>query len=335
MSPFSTLMSENVSVVIVTFNSADVVEGALQSIPPGAEVIVVDNASTDASLDCARRTGARCIRNSENLGFGAACNIGARAATRDFILFLNPDAIMMPGALELMLEAALHHPDAGAVGPKLIDERRESIWRYTSPLHPISPLAQMAPQEPEALCCLPLLTGAALLCRRAALEDISGFDEEIFLYYEDDDLCVRMRKHGWSLIYEPAAVVLHLNGQSTPRSLDVTRFKSRFRVLSHIYISRKYGLHIDLARELRRTIKRLVIASILFDSERRAAAMGRLDALVILRRGHSGRGSRKIAGVKQIGSGIRSNPFPSSSKHLVAQRPDRTSEDRMKIKMDR
>jgi len=254
-------------------------DSALNSVPAGAEIIVVDNASDDDSLLRAKNAGASCIANTENVGFGRASNIGAAAAGREFVLFLNPDARLTPGSLELMLDAMLRNPDAGAIGPMLIDENGESVWRYTSILHPMSPTQQLQPIEPDGLCCMPLLTGAALLCRRSALEEIGGFDEGIFLYYEDDDLCVRLRKHGWSLLYEPSAVVFHSLGKSSCPSLTLSRTKARYRMQSLAYVSRKYDLRFDPARERLKAFKRLAIAVLLFDSERRAAALGRLDAL--------------------------------------------------------
>lgn len=283
--------AERVSVVLVTFNSADVIERAIRSLPTGVEVIVVDNASTDNSLALARAAGAFCIRNRDNLGFGSASNLGAARSCRDFILFLNPDATLRANAIEFMMAAALHHPDAGAVGPKLIDGDERSVWRYASVLQPMPSGEIRRPSEPEAACCMPLLTGAALLCRRAAFEEVGGFDENIFLYHEDDDLCLRLTRAGWSLVYEPASEVAHAFGQSSRQSDVMARFKSEQRLLSLAYISQKYDLVFDPARELRRAIKRLFIAIATFDSSRRAAALGRLDALRHLR-AQAGAGGR-------------------------------------------
>lgn len=274
---------DRIGVVLVTFNSADVIERAIRSLPVGVEVVVVDNASTDDSLALAKAAGGRCIRNRENLGFGRASNLGAAQSHREFILFLNPDAALRANAVEHMMAAALRYPDAGAIGPRLLDVDDHPTWRFASILHPMPSGATRLPLEPEATCCMPLLTGAALLCRRTAFEEVGGFDENIFLYHEDDDLCLRLTKAGWSLIYEPAAEVFHAFGRSSRRSEHIARFKSEQRLLSRAYISRKYGLTFDPDHEQRKSIKRLLIAIAIFDSERRAAALGRLDALHELR----------------------------------------------------
>lgn len=274
---------DRIGVVLVTFNSADVIERAIRSLPAGVEVVVVDNASTDDSLALAQAAGASCLRNRDNLGFGRASNLGAAQSHREFILFLNPDATLRANAIEHMMAAALRHPDAGAVGPKLIDGDERSVWRYASVLQPMPRGETRRPAEPEAACCMPLLTGAALLCRRTAFEEVGGFDENIFLYHEDDDLSLRLTRAGWSLVYEPAAEVAHAFGRSSRQSDFMARFKSEQRLLSLAYISRKYDLAFDPARELRRAIKRLFIAVATLDSSRRAAALGRLDALRHLR----------------------------------------------------
>ncbi|MBX3573739.1 MAG: glycosyltransferase [Mesorhizobium sp.] len=90
------------SVVLVAYNSADVIRDAIESVPAPHEVIVVDNASTDASREIAAAAGARVLALAENLGFGTACNRGAALARNDTLLFLNPDARLMPGALDAL-----------------------------------------------------------------------------------------------------------------------------------------------------------------------------------------------------------------------------------------
>ncbi len=274
---------DRIGIVLVTFNSADVVQRAIRSLPAGVEVIVVDNASCDGSAASAQEVGARCIRSQENLGFGKASNLGAAQSDREFILFLNPDAMLHADALETMVATASRYPDAGAVGPRFVDADGNSTWRFSSALHPVPKDGVKQAVEPDATCCMPLLTGAALLCRRTAFEEIGGFDENIFLYHEDDDLCLRLTRAGWSLIYEPDAEVFHASGQSSRRSLSLARFKSEQRVLSLAYVSRKYALTFDPHYELRRSIRRLLIAMATFQPERRAAALGRLDALRHLR----------------------------------------------------
>ncbi|ABS64948.1 glycosyl transferase family 2 [Parvibaculum lavamentivorans DS-1] len=267
------------SVVLVTFNSADVIARALTSIPQGPEVIVVDNASTDDSLRIAEKNGARCIRSEVNLGYGAACNLGAAESRGDYILFLNPDAILLNDALDKLLSTVDDNPGACAAGPKFVDGAGGGTWRFQSILHPLKKGIVYPPAEPEGNCCLPLLTGAAILCRRDAFETAGGFDENIFLYYEDDDICRRLTSAGHSLIYVPEAEVYHEFGRSSGGARHIIRFKHEKKLLSRAYVMQKYGLPFDFHAEKRKALQRLVFATVKFDHNRRAAALGNLDAL--------------------------------------------------------
>ncbi|MES1991180.1 MAG: glycosyltransferase [Pseudomonadota bacterium] len=274
--------TKRLGVVLVTFNSADVIQKSIWSVPSSVEVVVVDNASSDDTVARVHETGVRYICNEENIGFARASNIGAAVFNHEFILFLNPDAELYPDTLETLMETAIHFSDAAAIAPKLVNVGDRLPWRFSSVLHPyVGP--RRRPIEPESTCCLPLLTGAVFLSRRAAFEAVGGFDENIFLYHEDDDLCVRLTRAGWSLIYEPNTEAFHASGCSSNPSLKLVRFKSEQRLISNAYVSKKYGLVFNAGRELRRTLKRLLIAVLLFDSKRRSAAFGRLDALRILR----------------------------------------------------
>lgn len=266
-------------VVIVAFNSSGVLKRALDSIPAGPEIVVVDNASTDDSARIAQKSGVRCIRNEVNIGFGAASNIGAASFRREYILFLNPDAVLQDGALETMVSALDRHRDAGAAGPRLVDDTEHTQWRYKSILHPESELTIRPSVEPEGDCCVPLLTGAALLCRRSVFEAIGGFDENIFLYYEDDDISLRLTRAGSSLIYVPGATVYHAFGRSSGAFTETVRFKYKHMLRSKAYVSEKYGLAFRRRNERLKAFQRLVFAIVKFDRHRRAAAMGTLDGL--------------------------------------------------------
>lgn len=274
--------TKNIDVIVVTFNSNAVIRPALQSLPRGVNVTIVDNGSEDRSVETAITEGAKHVGSEGNIGFGRASNLGARKTDAEFIFFMNPDAVLSADALETMYRTALRYPDAGIIGPRLVDGEGQTCLRYSSILHPFAEAGARAPCEPEAVCCMPLLTGAAMLCRRTAFEQVGGFDENIFLYYEDDDLCLRFSKAGWSLIYEPSAEVFHASGKSSPQTPEMVRFKSAERLLSRYYIAEKYALSFDPAGERRKALKRLFISLVKFDRLRFASALGRLGALTQL-----------------------------------------------------
>ena len=277
------LSFEEISVVIVTFNSSHILADALESIPTGCETIIVDNASSDNSSEIAARYRARYIQNKENLGFGAACNIGAAASKLKYIFFLNPDAVLRNNALEKLLETLTMHNDAAAVGPKLITKSGKTVWRHQSILHP-QKRALLPPQEPEGRCCVPLLTGAAILCRRDIFENIGGFDENIFMYFEDDDISRRLVDAGGYLIYEPEAEVLHDFGMSSGHSFALTRMRSKKKIQSQIFVMRKYGYPVSLPKIYLKTIQRLLFSLVRFDKRRTAAALGTLEGVGETRR---------------------------------------------------
>jgi GT2 family glycosyltransferase len=265
------------AVVIVTYNSAAVLPGCLDRLPPGTPVVVVDNASDDSSAAIAAAHGATVLRQDRNLGFGTACNRGAAAVPGADLLFLNPDARPEPGALERLAATLAAFPDAGAVGPLLHGDDGRPGLRDGSPLHD-RPAGPPLP-SPVGPCCWPLLTGAALLVRRAAFDALGGFDEAIFLYHEDDDLSLRLRQAGWSLIVEPGARVFHEPARSSPRRFAAIRVREAHAARALLYVTTKHGRPLDLARLRRKTWRRLLLAVLLADRRRLAKAMGVLSVL--------------------------------------------------------
>lgn len=213
-----------VSVVVVTYQSAGTIAACLASLPEGVEAIVVDNGSSDQTLAIVKAgfPGATAIAAGENMGFGAACNRGAAAAKGDVLLMLNPDARLEPGALEALVAALEADPGLGAVGPLVLDA--EGVpelswgddpglvfeWRRAREQHGRSP----RPAPPAARTAVDWVTGGCLAVRRSAWEAVGGFDSGYFLYFEDADLCRRLRLAGWTVAFEPAAVARHARGES-------------------------------------------------------------------------------------------------------------------------
>ncbi len=219
-----------VSVVVVSYNTREKLRQCLAAIEPEHEVIVVDNASVDGSGEMIRQDfpSAHLIENSENLGFGAANNLGMARATRELILFLNSDAYVAPGAIGTLADAFKDDTVVGA-GAKLRfpDGRLQdsaanelTLWAvfceqsYLEKLFPqgsfLSPywvterLAQCAENQPTAQ-----VMGACLMVR-----PLEKFDERYFLYCEDTDLCLRLSRHG-QIVYVPRAEVVHELGSSS------------------------------------------------------------------------------------------------------------------------
>ncbi len=218
-----------VSVIIPVFNNLALTKGCLESIAraPHAgplEIIAVDNASTDGTAEflSAEQTAGRvrCLRNPQNLGFARACNQGAQAASGSLLVFLNNDTKVTSGWFEAMVSAA-GQPGVGVVGAKLLyaDGRIQHAgigFINGIPDHPHRHADANAP-EVSQFRELDMVTGACLMIPRELFRQLAGFDETYQNGVEDIDLCLRARAAGRKVVYEPRAVVYHLEGQSAGR----------------------------------------------------------------------------------------------------------------------
>ena len=217
----------DVAAVVVAFNSAAVLPACLQSLrAEGLErILVVDNASSDETRAIAKAAGAELLENARNEGFGRAANRGIEAAGDADALLVNPDILVSPGALAALRRAAARYPEAGLLAPRLLEEDGRVFFQAQSFLSPYLPNPKGVKWQPDGDCCAPFLSGAALLIRRAAWRVVGGFDREIFLFYEDDDLCRRFAEAGWPLIHVQEAEMRHARGASNPPSPGI--FTSR------------------------------------------------------------------------------------------------------------
>ncbi len=233
----------DVTAIVVAFDSAHALPDCLMALArEGGDTIVVDNASTDGSAELAERYGAAVIRNARNEGYGRASNIGARAAGGGYLLIVNPDVVLDEGAVAALLAAARRYPDAGMLAPRLVEADGRVFFQPRSLLPAYLPNPPGWLSVPEGDVCTPFLSGACLLVRRQTFLELGGFDESIFLFYEDDDLCRRLADAGRALVHVNAAIARHGRGQSTaPRKGRV--FAARWhQSWSRAYVSRKYGL---------------------------------------------------------------------------------------------
>ncbi len=229
----------DVSICMVSLNCWHVIEDCLRSIretvpPLTYEVILVDNASTDGTPDkvAVAYPEVRIIRNDANVGFSRATNQGIRASSGRYLLWLNTDTVLHPGALRTLVRFLEEQPRAGVVGPKVLnaDGSFQPQCRRGMPT-PEASLAYMLglhnrwPRHPVAgqylLTYLPVdernrvvaVSGCCLLARRAVWDRIGPIDEDIFGFGEDIDWCVRAERAGFEVWYEPAAEIVHLKGQ--------------------------------------------------------------------------------------------------------------------------
>lgn len=255
-----------VAVVVVSFESRDLVLSALDSLAAHGglplEVAVVDNASGDGTVAAVRQRHPRALvlANAENRGFSAACNQGWRALAAPLVLFLNPDAEVLPGAVPALAEAIDRRPDVGIAGPRTLNEdgtvqvstgpdltiaSERAQRRLVAGLRARERWALAEAHERHAREHEPdWVSGACLMARRSALEAVGGFDEGFFLYEEDADLCRRVRAAGLRVLFTPAAVVRHRLGRSMAKASDRAR---REYERSHLRYYRKHNGRLQTA----------------------------------------------------------------------------------------
>jgi len=298
--------SPQVAVVVVSYNTRDLLINCLASIlesanPDNVEIIVVDNASSDGSLAAVRETYRKVITiaNPANVGFGVACNQAIRESTAPFILLLNSDATITPQSFQALLDVMSTNAHCGAAGCRLVDAAGletpntrnfltpfnqafeqagviDSInWKYLRRTY--CPTPGPTPDGNQQDCAVDWIDGACLMLRRAALDEVGLFDEDFFMYSEDEDLCFRLREHGWTICYAATGNARHHGAASTTQN--------KFDMLRHFYSSQMLFLSkhrgpgsVFLYRVAMKTVL-LLKCSLLRDRGRRETAREQLRAL--------------------------------------------------------
>lgn len=250
-------MNVDISLVIINWNTRDLLAGCLESLRLNVsafehlniDTFVIDNASTDGSVAMIREhfSWVVLIENHENVGFARANNQGIQASTGEYVLLLNSDTVVHPGALEMLLTFMDENPQAGACGPRLLNgdgslqpsvhpmlTPAREFWRLLF-LEGVWPWATYRQERWDVTSPRPVevIKGACLLVRRSTLDQIGLLDESYFMYTEEVDLCYRMAQAGWQLWYVPTAVVTHYGGASSKQLheqmyLELYRSKVRF-----------------------------------------------------------------------------------------------------------
>lgn len=225
------------TLVVVAYNSARVLPACLASIPAGVPVVVVDNACTDETAAIAEAAGAALVRSPVNLGFGRGANLGFAQVGTEYGLLLNADARLTPGVLEALAEAATRYPDAGLLAPEIFGD--DGALQFGHAL-PYTPPRQRSQPMPAGDCCMDYVGGAAMFFRMSAFRAIGGFDDAIFLYGEDDDICMRMKAAGHGLVHVAGCSVIHAGGKSTTPSPRLDWCKAWHQGWSRIHLEAKH-----------------------------------------------------------------------------------------------
>ena len=255
----------DVSVIIVNWNTATLLAECLAAVTRElatvtGECIVVDNASAPADLEILRRQcpDGALVTNPRNIGFAGGVNRGVRRSRGRYLMLLNPDAFLGEGCLRHLVGYLDASPQVGIVGPQILDPNgtvqgsarmfpgpltaffgRTGFFTRHFPSNPASlrEIPALAPQVVQPIS-VDWVSGACLLIRRRALEEVGDLDEQFFMYWEDADLCWRMRQRGWQIMCDPRVRVVHCVGASSRQ----TPFRSTFEFHRSAY--RLYRKHV-------------------------------------------------------------------------------------------
>lgn len=287
---------DSVTAIVVAYDSAEVLPACLAALAgEGVPTIVVDNASGDASVEVAQAHGAVVIANALNEGYGRANNLGVATCRTPFVLIVNPDLVVEPGAVAALLAAAELYPDAGMLAPRIVEPSGRVFVQPRSLLSPAHLNQAKSVVIPDGDACLPFLSGACLLIRREAFMALGGFDPAIFLFYEDDDLCRRMRDAGHALVHIHGAQVQHARGRSS-RPDPGRRFKARWHLAwSHFHVAAKYGLPLPSPWTILENGAKAMGYGLLLNRDKMAAHAGSVAGALAWRRGDTALKRQRLA----------------------------------------
>lgn len=250
-----------IAVAVISYNTRELLRDCVASaVADGAaEIVVVDNGSTDGSVAMVRGEfpGVTVVDDAGNIGYGAASNLAVARCRAEYVLLLNADTVVHAGALDAMARYLDATPAAAIVGPHLLNadgSTQGSCFPFPGTLgwlvenDPVAPIARLIPPvrrrllrfaPPMVASAVPWVLGAALGIRRDAFETVGGFDRAFFMYFEEVDLCRRLTEAGWEIHYVPDAQVTHV-GQASTRQVRASMIVAHYRS-TLIFYRRHYG----------------------------------------------------------------------------------------------
>lgn len=257
-------MSPKLSISIVHHQGLQMLQDCLRSIYQNSkdlnfdfEVIVVDNVSTDGAVEMMTRDfpQVQVIKNTERHGFGHNQNTGIKACKGEYIFVYNDDTLLHENALRLLCDFLDHNSKVGLVGPRLVNpdgSLQLSCYKFPAPWRYIWENLLLSAAFPDSTVFgdyrkwphdtvreVDFVIGAAMLVRRAVIEQVGLFDELFFMYAEETDWQIRIRKAGWQIMLCPESVVTHLGGQSSEGTKD--RQFCEFNTSAVKLIKKHYG----------------------------------------------------------------------------------------------
>jgi GT2 family glycosyltransferase len=265
--PASRVSETDVAVVIVSWNTRDILRGCLRSVFEQTQhvsfhVFVIDNNSHDGSADMVRAKfpEVTLIENAENRGFAAACNQGMQLASARYTLLLNPDTVVLDDAISRCVGYADVHPDVGVVGCQVLEDENRITptgFSFPSPLNVFLALSGLSRAFPRSRLFgrpefswwdrkseqdVDVVTGMFMLVRREAITRVGLMDEAYFVYSEEADWCYRFAKAGWRRVFTPSARIVHLDGGAKSTKQASKKMFVQMQKSAMIYHRKNLGL---------------------------------------------------------------------------------------------
>jgi GT2 family glycosyltransferase len=246
----------NTDVLIVTHNSARHLKNCIASIPLENNIYIWDNKSSDTSyLEEIRRDKTKIFYSDKNIGFGAAHNNLARKAGSKFIFIINPDTEIQHNTIENLERYANLSNNNIAVNPSIYEKDGRGFVKSKS--HLLHKSIDISPKwsAQHNASLLPILSGSALFVLRKTFLQINGFDENIFMYFEDDDLSIRLSQSGTICLRMDDLHIIHHAGQGSGRSLETAKIKNFHWARSRVYACHKHGVKWAFFKGLAESIR--------------------------------------------------------------------------------
>lgn len=263
----------DVSVIIVNWNTKDILRDCLASVYEQAgdidyEVIVVDNASTDGSVEMVKNDFDKVVllENAQNKGFAAANNQGMEIAKGRYVLLLNSDTLVLDGAIAKTVGFADTNPRSGVIGCRVLNLDRTlqptcfmfpsvlNMFLASTYLYKLFPGSRFFGRERMTwwdrsdVRQVDVVTGCFMLVRREAIDQVGVMDERFFMYAEETDWCYRFKKNGWEVVFTPVGQIIHLGGQSTAKRPVAMIIQLRLSIL--MFIKKHSGRLVQLLARL-------------------------------------------------------------------------------------
>jgi len=216
------------SIILVNFNSQNLLEKCLTSVEKKlrqdkllkrAEVLIMNNENKNLSLKKSPNLNLKIIENRKNLGFGRACNLGAKKAKGDILLFLNPDTKILKGSFVSIINTFQDFPKIGIIGTQVIERKTKlpqpwTCGKRTSLQRILFKKINKKPWESRKPTLVDWVSGTSLFIKKDLFNRLDGFDEDFFMYFEDQDLCLRVKKLEKRCLFFPEFSILHYDGKS-------------------------------------------------------------------------------------------------------------------------